>query len=460
MDKDNQTAKQLSAPQVDNLIYRAENLHEIADDRTKDLVIDLFKKLQPIAACGDDEQRELWLTAPRGSIEEFGDYENYLEDGEVESREEFEELWLSEYPDSKKWYLLSTTVYKDICSVSINSKLVLLIQLEPQKQFPYDKFELAGWLLNAVEKAITSLKSGSYNEYVNKNLPYRKRLGKILRKEYWRIFPEEKEEYLKSINPDEVALFVDLVKKQPTDSPVFRLTEMTAALFFDICRLGYEANNYEGIEKLTSKEMYRVRADGRDEGLLNLDKSSVEAFNTWYQDKTHYGGHPWEVCRGGNSTHISLYVCHDKKGWWLRLAGSSLGRSVETVKFYLTLADHGLPIFLTDGIEIAAMLTGMDYIGIAPEGIIPRYCASLFPEEKILDFMNLPQESREQVEKAATWYPLREVRLACMETFDSMLEDRELDAAIANAEAEYTSDNQLMDAREVLSKLKRKHFGK
>lgn len=47
-----------------------------------------------------------------------------------------------------------------------------------------------------------------------------------------------------------------------------------------------------------------------------------------------------------------------------------------------------------------------------------------------------------------------------IETFDSMLEDRELDAAIAEAEAEYTSDDQLIDAREALSILKRKHFGK
>lgn len=47
-----------------------------------------------------------------------------------------------------------------------------------------------------------------------------------------------------------------------------------------------------------------------------------------------------------------------------------------------------------------------------------------------------------------------------IETFDAMLEDRELDAAIAEAEAEYTSDNQLVDVREALSKLKRKHFGK
>lgn len=47
-----------------------------------------------------------------------------------------------------------------------------------------------------------------------------------------------------------------------------------------------------------------------------------------------------------------------------------------------------------------------------------------------------------------------------IETFESMLQDRELDAAIAEAEAEYTSDDQLVDAREALLSLKRKHFGK
>jgi prevent-host-death family protein len=47
-----------------------------------------------------------------------------------------------------------------------------------------------------------------------------------------------------------------------------------------------------------------------------------------------------------------------------------------------------------------------------------------------------------------------------IETFDSMLEERELDAAIAEAEAEYDSDDKLIDAREALSRLKRKHFGK
>jgi prevent-host-death family protein len=46
-----------------------------------------------------------------------------------------------------------------------------------------------------------------------------------------------------------------------------------------------------------------------------------------------------------------------------------------------------------------------------------------------------------------------------IETYEAMLEERELDAAIAEAEAEYASDSQLLDARKVLSTLRRRHFG-
>lgn len=412
MYKNNLFARHLSAPQVDTLIFQAEKMNEITDEQTKSLTLKIFQNLQPITVCGDDELRELWLVAPRGLIEEFANYEEYLENGDVENRKEFEELWLSEYPEPQKWYKMSTVVYKEILSVFIDGKLVLQYQPEPRGQYPYDKSELASWLLTAVENTFASLNAGEYNEYVSKNLPYRKRIGKIPREDYWRIFPEEKEEYLKDIMPDEIARFSELIREQPVDSPVFRLQEMTAGMFFDCCRLGYEANRYEGIEKLTSKEMYRTHADGRDEGLLDLDDSSVKEFETWFHDRTRFGGHPWEVCRGGNSTHISLYVQHDENGWWLRLAGSSLGRSVETVKFYLVLANHNIPVFMVDGNEIAAMLTGTDYIGIVPEGVIPRYCNSLFPGEKFLTFMNLPWEETEKMEKAVIWYPINEVRLS------------------------------------------------
>lgn len=46
-----------------------------------------------------------------------------------------------------------------------------------------------------------------------------------------------------------------------------------------------------------------------------------------------------------------------------------------------------------------------------------------------------------------------------IETYESMVEIAETDAAITEAEAEYGQDGQLFDARDTLTTLRRKHFG-
>lgn len=46
-----------------------------------------------------------------------------------------------------------------------------------------------------------------------------------------------------------------------------------------------------------------------------------------------------------------------------------------------------------------------------------------------------------------------------IETYEQMLEVNELDVAIAEAESEYMNDNSLLDAREALDSLRRKHLG-
>lgn len=46
-----------------------------------------------------------------------------------------------------------------------------------------------------------------------------------------------------------------------------------------------------------------------------------------------------------------------------------------------------------------------------------------------------------------------------IETYEEMLETAAADAAIAEAEAEYARDDKLIDAKEALASLRRKHFG-
>lgn len=46
-----------------------------------------------------------------------------------------------------------------------------------------------------------------------------------------------------------------------------------------------------------------------------------------------------------------------------------------------------------------------------------------------------------------------------IETYEAMMETAAIDTAIAEAEAEFERDGQLLDAKELLTSLRRKHFG-
>jgi hypothetical protein len=46
-----------------------------------------------------------------------------------------------------------------------------------------------------------------------------------------------------------------------------------------------------------------------------------------------------------------------------------------------------------------------------------------------------------------------------IETYEQMMENQAIDNAISEAEEEYTKTGTLLDARETLESLRRKHFG-
>ena len=152
-------------------------------------------------------------------------------------------------------------------------------------------------------------------------------------------------------------------------------------------------------------------ADGRDEGLCGIDENSPSAFETWYNDRMRYGGHPWEVCRGGNSTHVDLYVMMDEKGYYFYTAGNAWNRSVEAAHFYLSIYRAGYPVTISDGRAMADRFLGVYRIGIVPAGVIPNYCESYFPGEKILDFMNLDKEDEEKILEYIVWQDIPEQNL-------------------------------------------------
>lgn len=389
------------------------------DPESLRLLNELFDLLEQIEPDRNSGLRSLWLRAERGPIEDYGDVNELIEDGEFESEEAFVREWKDFFPNEIEWYLF--TANKDDSHgfrAIILRHDVVIVQDEHREtvECPIETSEFIQWMIDGVQECLDMLRAGTYNDFVQENLPPQHRTGTILRKDFWDVWPEARKDFFKDISPDDVSEFIRLAREQPDDDRTLigRLQNMTANDFYRYCAIGYAANGYSGGD-LSPKEQYYLHADGRDEDLKDVAPDSPEAFRTWFHDRNRFGGHPWEVCMGGNSTHISLYVSEDDSGYYLYLAGSAESRTIETVKFFLALHREGIPVYLADAHLLADRLAETERIGIVPEGITPTYCSRYFPNERIIDFMNLPYEDREKFLPFCTWLEEAKVYLTPQE---------------------------------------------
>lgn len=412
----------LTQPKVDGYIdWLRRNDHFgmtscIYDDRSNELLDELFALLEQIAPSSPNAVRTLWLRAERGPVEDFGNAEEEIAEGNYASEEEFVEAWKSWFPDEVKWYHFQAVGEKEAGYRAIALRHSYVIVQDKRREpsgWPCEISEFVEWLVDGVRECIEMLKAGTYNDFVRENLPPQHRTGMIQRKDYWDVWPDARDDFFKDISSADVAEFIEKASLQAADQAlkVGRLSSVTANDFFRFCAMGYAENKYDGCDE-TPKGQYYLYADGRDDGLQDIDADSPEAFHEWLHNREQLGGHPWEVCRGGNSTHIDLRVIEDGYGYFLYLAGDAWSRTIETVKFYLALTRANIPVYLAEAQTLADRLVEKEMIGIVPEGVLPAYCASWFPNEHIIDFMNLPDEDREKFLSFCTWFDRKPVTLA------------------------------------------------
>lgn len=294
--------------------------------------------------------------------------------------------------------------------VFLSNKQVLEMDKRLESGYTHDISEFTEWLVDAVKLTIEAVRNGTYNESVARLLPYKHRTGVITRAGLWKLYPEEKESFFEALTQEDVDEFLATGTEDCTGLP--ELKEMTANDFYRFCALGYAANNYDG-QAFALKAQYYRHADGRDDGLKKIDPDSAEAFADWLENREK-GGHPWEVCRGGNSTHVSLYVGLGRVAegcYHLALAAKSYGRCVEAIKFYLALKHAGLPVIIYGAEFIKKRLLGLERVGIVPNEVMPFYCHSRFPGEDVDSFRHLNHENPDAEIALIEWQPIKPVKL-------------------------------------------------
>ncbi len=421
---------QLSAPIIDNYISRLGdqvrrnfNYTVNYDEQSMKWIDLIFAEIKKISGTGVYDLKRLWLQAPRGTLDE---YKEYCEYGEAESEEQWHGWREDDYPDETVWYLFSAKEDEKYKSRTISLGRRLIITFDPQRECTGETFEitpLTEWLYESIKESIREIQDGTYNDKVQKELPLWHRTGIVVRKHIWDAYPKEREAYLKDLSANEIDEFVRYVKNQPSEDMhelPERIQNITTNDFYYFCSLGYEANSYRGTE-LTPKEQYYLHADGRDDGLKDVPGDDPKAFEEWLTIRER-GGHPWEVCRGGNSTHISLYPMCDKRGFFMLLDGDSWGRTIETVKFYLALKRKDIPVYLSKGENLVARLLETENVGIVPKGVMPAYCGNYFrDDDKVIDYMNLDREDIAKFGDKVRWY--KEEAVTLIDEPSSVFED-------------------------------------
>ncbi len=445
------------APDIDRLLKAFHREHMNPSGPTeaiKEAMDPLFKILSPLAPIrSNDEAKSLWLRIPRGDISDYDSYEDLKDYGEVDTYEEYLKLWKQDYPEKYYWYrlVLVESFDKDgslfFRGVSFGDETIISARMQDEAEPSYYEdvaCELCSLLTGPAKEAISMLYSDIYNDQVRFMLPYKFRTGVIKRNILWAHNPEIEEHDMDGLREDTIYRFSALLSSGKNDKTrIGRIRAFTADQFFQACKIGYEALGYD-VSGLSPLELYLKYSDGRDEGLtgkghglnegpgINFD--SPEDWETWFFDKKRFGGHPWEIIRGGNSTHMDLFVCHDKSyldfllhtqrlskdeyekqqkaaGYYFSISGKH--RPLESVTFYTALSDAGLPVILDDAEQILNRIQGTDYVGIVPHSVIPKYCEDLFPEKygKVIDFMHFYKEDLDEYGNAIKWLPIEKARL-------------------------------------------------
>ena len=398
----------------DNHSYKSKNVANLLQS-----YYHLIQQIKP-KENGQDKIWSLWLQSERGEISAYVNEEEcneLIEAGEIQNREELEAIWKNDYPEEVKWHKVSFILYEREFFISFDLKFQVKINLDSYEITganlkDEEQIQLLSWLKTEIEHVVNTFKKDPnlYNRFISEKLPLNKRFGKIKRIILWEKVKNYRrlDEEFGQLNIRKFENIVNTINEQEF------IKEMTADKYFRYCEICYNANKYfKNSEKISPRDKYRRMADGRDEGLLEIKGDSQKVFAEWYKNRFH-GGHPWEICRGGNTTHISFILHRDKVGWKLYLNGSSRVRAVETAKMAIALFEHKIPFILMDAEQIVNMLKGNDYLGIVPEDVTPKYCHSYFPDEdKIHDFINpwYDEEVVKAIEKYARWYPVETLEI-------------------------------------------------
>jgi hypothetical protein len=315
----------------------------------------------------------------------------------------------------RKWKQIAVRKYQDVYYVSASERISFSYPAEYLSEDLEDELKIWSQQLSTYKASVLKSPVEAQTALL-RAIPMELRQGLMTRRNVNHLMPDWNIDL--NISMKDKKILMEILKSRDGDATSTLNTDQ----YFEHCRIAYLANpkTFPDIEKgLSGREYYKQFADGRDGGLLALDPTSNEALKNWYHSKDWQGAHPWEIYRGGNSTHIDLSITCDTgtNNWNITLTAFSSTRMAEACRIAIALKKAGLPFTLSHKESYLKRILEEDWVGIVPEDSGIKYAYHDFPDEYgVADCIYLswileshPKEKKrhikQQVKKLTFWLP-------------------------------------------------------
>lgn len=401
----------VKAPLLDNIKWNSLSRDGvICDDETMKIVNRIFEKLKIFDNKNKNEKDDwyyfLYYEAKRGSIEDYADYKEYLEEGYVKNYQEFKKDWLFNYPKETYWYKLEFRKVinddKTFVMMGINQHTFLNIDPINGKGWKYDCTEIVGVIEEIVDEVISKIKTDEYIPYLKAHFPYTMRKGIISIKDFWNLYPDIKEEYFNDLKQYDLNQFIKFIQEDNLKEKATIFKHFTAKKYYDICALGYRALGFDSESKLSNKELFYKKSDGRVQGLDDIDMNSETEFDDWYNEHKHGFDHTFEILPGRSFYRGHLYIAKKDEGYYLLLGGNNYFTAKQIIVFYMELRKNGIIPYLYDSELIVGRLEESVDIAVLPE-YEDTYGYSYVFGKTYIDAINIDDDKTDEFIKKVKW---------------------------------------------------------
>lgn len=209
-------------------------------------VLAQIRRVKPREPDGDPAW-SFWVRSERGPISAFGDYQDFVDAGEVTSPAEFEALWREYYPDPVKWHQINVVCFQERAFLTVDIGCRFEVDLGARSVEGADVRDpgvegFLAWLLDRLESEVQTLLTdpARYNDCIEQDLPLEYRYGRIERRVLWEQVPGI-ERLDEALGTEALARFEAALHGSGAAGTI---ETMTADDFLGYCGVCYDANGY------------------------------------------------------------------------------------------------------------------------------------------------------------------------------------------------------------------------